>query len=100
MVGKMTISPEEVLSIAGTLRTLNNQLEQTLTTTKQQVEGLGSSWTGAAADATIGAFNSFANKYFSNYKELIDAYIRFLEQNVAGSFAGVTQIGVKLADEI
>lgn len=100
MAGKMTISPEEVLSIAGTLRNLNSQLEETLNMTRQHVNGLSGSWTGAAADATISAFNGFAEKYYSNYKELIEAYIRFLEQNVAESFTAVHKKAVKLAQEI
>ena len=100
MAGMMKISPEEVMSIAGTLRNLNSQLEETLDTTKQQVNGLSGSWTGAAADATINAFNGFSAKYFSNYKDLINQYIKFLEQNVAGSYTELEKAQLKLTEEI
>ena len=100
MAGMMKISPEEIMGIAGTLKSLNDQLGETLSTTQQQVNGLTDNWTGAAADATISNFNEFAGKYFSNYEKLINQYIDFLKQNVAGSYSKLEEINQKRAQDI
>ncbi len=73
-----------IRSTASQIRNLNNQLESTLNSSKSSVNSLKGQWTGQAADATIGAFNSFAAKYFEEYKEMLNGYVNFLN-NAAGS---------------
>lgn len=98
--GKLTISPEEVVSIAGRIENLNNQLDEILKGTQARMQGLQSSWTGEAASATMEAFNSFSGKYFENYKSLLQAYVTFLRSNVAQGYTGATTVVKSLADQI
>lgn len=94
----MKITPEEVLSYANTLKSLNVQLAEILTSSKTQVDSLKGSWTGVASEATISAFNGFANKYFENYQQMIDNYVQFLTKNVAESYAQTQKINTKIAE--
>lgn len=100
MTGNMTISPKQVASIADTLEKLNTQLSEKLDETKQQMKSLSNSWTGSAAEATISRFNSFAEKYFASYKQLIDNYIKFLRVDVVEGYTQVQKSNEQLADEI
>lgn len=94
----MKITPEQILSYANTLKSLNGQLAEILTSSKTQIDSLQGSWTGTASEATISAFNGFANKYFGNYQQMIDAYVQFLTKNVAESYSQTQQINTDLAD--
>ncbi len=97
-MSEMKISPEQVMSYASQIKSLNNQLAEVLNSTKAQMTSLQGSWTGAAAEATIGAFNGFANKYFANYQQMINNYAQFLEKNVAESYSQTQKINAELAD--
>ena len=90
------ITPEKVRGYASQIRSLNNQLAEILNSSKAQITGLQGSWTGEAAEATISAFNGFANKYFENYQKMIDNYAQFLEQNVAESYAQTQKINAQI----
>lgn len=97
MSGIMKITPEQVMSYASTIRSLNGQLAEILSSSKAQITSLQGSWTGEAAEATIGAFNSFANKYFTNYQAMINRYAEFLEKNVAESYTQTQKINADIA---
>lgn len=97
-MSEMKITPEEVMSYASQIRNLNSQLGEILNSTKTQITSLRGSWTGEAAEATITAFNGFANKYFNNYQQMIDNYAQFLEKNVAESYSQTQKINTKLAE--
>lgn len=100
MSQQISITPEEVLSIANNIANLNNKLQETLEATRTNVQSLSNSWSGEAASATISAFNSFADKYFASYKEMLDRYVTYLRNNVAGGYSEGENINKKLADAI
>ena len=72
----LRIDTAAIRDTASTIATQNDRLEQTLLACQQTVRSLSGSWTGAASEATIAAFDSFAAKYFSQYKKLLDEYDR------------------------
>ena len=92
------ISTDKVLEIAAKIEQLNGQLEETLMQSKASVDGLGNIWESEAARETISAYDSFAAKYFENYKEIILTYVTFLRQNVAGDYAQTETANVSLAE--
>ena len=80
----LKIDTQTIRSTAGTIAAQNERLFETLTASQSTVQSLSSVWTGAASEATISAYDSFAANYFENYREMLDQYVKFLN-NVAGA---------------
>lgn len=97
-IGSVDISA--VQSAASMIDSLNNELESILMATKTKVDGLLSSWQGTAASATVEAYNSFAAKYFSNYKEMLADYVTFLRNNVATGYTEIENLNKRLASKM
>lgn len=96
----INIDTGAIRSTASNIATQNNRLEETLLSCQQTVRSLSGSWTGVAAETTVTAFDSFAAKYFSQYKELLDQYVKFLN-NVAGEgYEETEQQVTRKADQI
>lgn len=100
MANQITIDPSEVLSIAGSIASLNDQLEETLKETQRKVQNLSGSWFGQAASTTIDSFNQFANRYYDSYHELLDQYVQFLRTRVAQLYPEVDNAIAKLGEDI
>jgi len=98
MAGLMKVDTEQVAQIATTIEGLNKRLSETLENTKAAMNNLKSSWEGGAATETITAFNGFAQKYFQDYHEKIDNYVKFLRKNVAEGYFEVEKENTRLAD--
>ena len=92
------ISTDSVNEIAATIERLNNELDQTLSESRQAIDRLNSVWQGEAAEATISSYNNFANNYFQNYKDIITQYVQFLRNNVAQGYVETETVNVNLAD--
>lgn len=99
MAGEIRISTEEVELSATTIENLNNKLNDKLLEAQNAVKALGTTWQGEAYDSTLAAFNSFANKYFDSYKELIDSYVAFLREKVAQGYFQTELKNDSLADQ-
>lgn len=96
----LKIDTAAIRNTASTIANQNNRLEETLLNCQQAVHSLSGAWTGAAAEATIAAFDSFAAKYFAQYKEMLDEYVKFLN-NAAGEGYEITeQQAIRKADQI
>ncbi|MBQ6679227.1 MAG: WXG100 family type VII secretion target [Lachnospiraceae bacterium] len=96
----LTIDPKQIAAIAEKIRLQNEQLDRTLTDSQTAVRNLKGVWTGQAADATIGAFDDFARKYFENYKEMLNRYVLFLNKAASEGYAETETKVESLADEI
>jgi uncharacterized protein YukE len=59
---------------------------------------LQSEWQGEASEETRTAFNTFAQKYFQNYYEILDSYVKFLRTNVAQGYFETETANTTLAD--
>lgn len=81
------IDTAAIESAAGTISALNSELEATLQESQSNVQSLNSVWSGPAAEATISSYNSFATKYFADYKQLLDDYVVYLRQVAAGNWS-------------
>ena len=85
-------------SAAASISALNGELEATLQESQANVRSLSGVWTGQAADATISSYDSFATKYFAEYKKLLDDYVVFLRQVAAGNWSEAEAQNANLSD--
>ena len=94
----ITIDTNEVLAIASRIESDNNQLRDLLNESKATVDGLSSMWTGRASDDTRASYDSFANRFFQQYQDVLNQYITFLRRNVAEQYTETENVNTQLAD--
>ena len=94
----ITLDTNEVLAIAARIESDNMQLKDLLEDSRQTVDGLASMWQGRASDDTRAAYNDFSNRYFQQYYDVLDQYVKFLRRNVAEAYEETEQVNVQLAD--
>ena len=85
---------------ASQISQINNQLMDTLNTSRTTVQSLSSVWSGRACEATISAFNAFETKYFQLYRDMLEQYSSFLKNTAAEQWSAVENRGTKNADLI
>lgn len=95
---KITIDSEQVLAIASQLEADNKSLQELLNTSKATVDRLSAFWSGKAAEETRASYESFANKFFQQYYDILDQYVKFLRRNVAEQYTQTEEVNTKLAD--
>lgn len=98
MAGAIKVNTAQVAAIASKMDGLNVQLEDTLKASQKSIQNLRNTWTGEASQATIEAFDSFAAKYFQSYKDMIDAYAKFLRACVEQGYFETESANINLAD--
>jgi WXG100 family type VII secretion target len=98
MAGQIKVNTEQVEQIAGNIERLNGQLNDSLKNSQQTINNLKNTWEGQASDATISSFNEFAQKYFQNYYDIMDQYVKFLRQNIATGYFQTETANTNLAD--
>ena len=96
----LRIDTTAIRETAAEIARQNGRLEETLNQCQQTVHSLANSWTGAAAEATIDAFDSFAARYFDQYKEMLDQYVQFLNSSAGAGYEETEQRVARKADEI
>ena len=92
------VNTDQVEQIAGQIDKLNHELSEKLQESKVTIDKLGNIWEGEASQATIESFNEFASKYFQNYENIIDQYVRFLREAVSKGYFDTETQNVGLAD--
>ena len=98
MPGQINISTQEVRTTAGTIRRLNGVLDGHLKDISSQMNNLRQSWQSDACNAIQDKFSAVANKYFSQYQEIIESYSLFLEKVVAEGYEATESVNVSNAD--
>lgn len=98
MAGTIKISTDQVEAIATSIENSNNKLKQTLEESQSAMNGLNSTWTGEASQATLSAYEQFAEKFFGDYYKTIDQYVKFLRQNVSADYQSTETANTNLAD--
>ncbi|MCL2157957.1 MAG: WXG100 family type VII secretion target [Oscillospiraceae bacterium] len=95
---QMTLNTEQVLNIASQIETDNTQLRELLNGSKSTIDSLSSYWTGTASEETQKAYESFANKFFQVYYDILDQYVKFLRVNVAEQYDQTENVNTQLSD--
>ena len=99
MSTRIVLNSEQVLSIASQIEADNQELQNLLNDSKATLDGLASSWTGAAADQTRASYDSFAGKYFQSYFDILEQYVKFLRTNVAEQYTETETRNTQLGDQ-
>ena len=87
------VDTAQVASTAGTISRLNGELYTLLADSQTAVKGLSATWSGKGADDTRAAYDAFAQKYFEDYRKILDEYVKFLNSHVdAGYVATETNV--------
>jgi len=94
----ITIDANEVLAIASRIEGDNQQLRELLNDSKATIDGLASVWQGRAADETRASYESFANRFFQQYQDILNQYVVFLRRNVSEQYIETENINTQLAD--
>ena len=97
---QITLDTEQVLSIASQIETDNTQLKETLENTKATIDALSSTWTGQASEETRAAYTEFANKFFQQYHDVLDQYVKFLRTNVSEQYSETEQVNTQLRQQL
>lgn len=95
---RITVDEAQVLAIASQLEKDNLALKDLIGRSEAQINSLGNSWTGQAAEETRRAYKEFSDKFKQMYYDVIDQYAKFLRSNVAESYSAHEQANVRLAD--
>lgn len=85
------ISLGEVSATAGAIRTLNTSLNDKLLEIQKQMNDLASTWQSPAGETIREKFNGLVPA-FENYKQIIEAYAKFLDNTVSSYEATESQI--------
>lgn len=97
-MAQITLDTEQVMSIASQIENDNNQLKELLENTKGTIDSLSSTWTGKAAEETRSSYEQFAGKFFQQYYDILDQYVKFLRNNVADQYEKTEAVNTQLAD--
>ncbi len=98
MAGQIKVNTDQVAQIATKMEDLNKKLHEQLMNGQSTVKNLSNSWDGEASQATIRSFDEFATKYFQNYYDIIDNYVKFLRTNVEQGYFEAETSNTSLAD--
>lgn len=98
MAGQIRVNTEQVAQIASDIDGLNKKLDEELKASHATIKALSTTWEGEASEATITSFESFANKYFQSYFDIIDGYVKFLRTNVDAGYFDTETANVSLSD--
>lgn len=98
MAGQIKVNTDQVSAIASSIERLNQQLDEQLRTSQATIKNLSNTWEGEAAASTISSYDEFAAKYFQQYKDILDSYVKFLRNNVDTEYSKTETTNTSLAD--
>lgn len=81
-MNQINISLEKLTSTAQEVRAMNAQLTQELQEMSRIVKEVGSVWESPASETFRARFNRMT-PVFENYREIVEAYAKFLDSTVA-----------------
>lgn len=98
MASNIKVNTSQVAQIANTIESLNQRLENELRTSQSTIKNLSNAWEGEASQATIAAYDEFSAKYFQQYYDILDNYVKFLRLNVDQGYFETETANTNLAD--
>ena len=97
-MARITVNTDQVRDIAAALSNLNARLRQELDNSQQTINNLSRAWTGEAFESTKASFDSFSQKYFQQYQDMIENYVKFLNAHVAEGYFEVETANTNLSE--
>ncbi|MDR2591057.1 MAG: WXG100 family type VII secretion target [Oscillospiraceae bacterium] len=98
MAGQIRVNTAQVAQIATNLENLNKRLDQELKDSQSTIKALSNTWEGEASQSTISAYDVFAAKFFQNYYDIINNYVKFLRTNVDAGYFETESANTNLSD--
>ncbi len=95
-----SINTQVIRDAASTIQQQNNDLYEELMASNQTVASLSGVWTGEGADATRSTYNQFATKYAAEYQEMLNNYVRFLNEAAGQGYEDTERSVTSAASEI
>ncbi|MBE6759613.1 MAG: WXG100 family type VII secretion target [Ruminococcaceae bacterium] len=87
----INISLDEVSATASSISTKNGQLTEKLDEISQKMAALSSTWQSEGAEVIRSKMEGM-KPTFENYRQIIDSYVKFLNDTVSNYTATETQI--------
>jgi len=98
MPTNITLDTAQVLGIASQIESDNQELRRLLNESKATVDSLSSYWEGKASNDTRDSYTGFSNRFFQQYEDILNQYVKFLRTNVAEQYEQTENVNVQLAD--
>ncbi len=96
----MKINTGEIRNAALTIRAQNKELQSALFRSKSAADALSGTWSGAAAETAISAYDQFAAKFFPEYQQMLDDYANFLGNQAGEGYEHVENSVIKAGKNI
>ncbi len=93
------MNTEAVVTAAGNLKSLNNQIRNDFPGLQTAITQLDSTWDGSAATTAISKFNEIKSKFLDARYNVIDNYVNFLLQQVGEGYTQTEETNKSLADQ-
>ena len=92
------VDTAQVASTAENISRLNGELYTLLAESQTAVNSLSGTWSGKGSDDTRAAYDAFAQKYFTDYREILNKYVTFLNSHVDAGYVATETSVESLAD--
>ena len=79
---EIKITLDDVSNLSSELRSLNNNMSETLNNVRNMMNELSSYWKSDSGEIIVNKFNTFAKK-FDEEQETIESYAKFLDYTVS-----------------
>lgn len=99
MLANLKVNTDAVVTAAGNLRSLNNQIRNDFPGVQTAISQLDSSWDGSAATSAISKFNEIKSKFSDARYNVIENYVNFLLQQVGEGYTQTEDANKTLADQ-
>lgn len=93
------MNTEAVVTAAGNLKSINNQIRNDFPRLQTAITQLDSAWDGSAATTAISKFNEIKSKFLDARYNVIDNYVKFLLQQVGEGYTQTEDANKSLADQ-
>lgn len=96
MSGTGEFKTEQIEAIASDIDAQNKKLRALLDSSRNSLNSLSGVWTGEAANTTRQSYESFSNRFFQTYEQMLTNYVRYLKESVAIGFVAVEKQSIDL----
>ena len=97
-MSELRINTDDVRTTAEQLSSINNLLKGRMGPLATKVRGLGSSWEGSAANATISRFSQISGELENARYSVLKNYVLFLREQIGEGYDVTEEANISLAD--
>lgn len=98
MAGEMKVNTDNVALAAATISGINGKIANAFSDVEASMNSLNTFWDGSASDNSRSAFFSIKENYCDDRYNVLDSYVKFLNQTIGIGYDQTEDINKKLAD--